>query len=202
MMPVRYIDRIHFGKSFSDRRNRRRFINAPDPVHNAVIGRKIIQRRFLHGLLHLCLNVSSSPVSQKYGAGLRIADIHMADSVGFLLRPCILMLFNNLIFVIVHGSTGTDSRLRTPVHNEFINIISRRIFHDKFAPLCHLFQHFPRPFINFRRIHIIVFRELRLRPVDTQKRKRVARGLLPRLFSVVYIIRQCRYLFSQILSWP
>ena len=126
----------------------------------------------------------------------------MPDAIRFLIRPGVLVFFNHLRIVIVHGGTGTDPHLGSAVHNQLINIVCRFFLLYKKPVLNHLTEHFPRLLINLRRIHVIPFRELCLRPVYPKKCVIVPLYSLSGLFSIVNIVRQRRDPLCQICPRP
>ncbi len=132
-MSVRNIDLFHSGKSIPDNPHLLLFPHHPYPMGDPVRGSEIIQGfPCRHPVDHLPQR-SLAAISQKDGARLGLADIHMADSVLLLVRPGILMFLNHLILIIINGGAGHYAFLAPPLHNLFIDIIAGLVLPDKTA---------------------------------------------------------------------
>ena len=59
---------------------------------------------------------------------LSFAGFHMTYSVQFFICPCVFMLFNDLIYIIIDTGTCHDSCLDTPIHRKLVYIIDGFIF--------------------------------------------------------------------------
>ena len=106
VMPVRNINAAYFLKCFPDPLYRSGFLYFPYPVNNTVGSRKIIERPILTRSLHLFLYHRMGTVRQKNRPRLRLADIHMAYPINFLIFPCIFMFPDHRMQVIIHGRAG------------------------------------------------------------------------------------------------
>ena len=119
----------------------------------------------------------------------------MADTVFLFIRAGIFMLFNDISAIVINGSTAYHTGLASAVHHKLIQIKTGLVLCYIFA-LLHLFgkkllRSFVHPFI----IGIHVIRQSGLRTVNPKKRMRCILHRLLCFFPVIYIIRQCRYLF-------
>ena len=118
----------------------------------------------------------------------------MADPVLLLIRPCVLMLFDHLLLIIVDGSARHKPMLRPPLHGQRVDIIHGLIFRHIIPRRDPPIEQFLCLYVNplIIRIHTLI--EGSLRPVDGQKGIRVFLHNLRRLSPVIHIIGQRRNL--------
>ena len=198
-MPVRDICDGDPAEVFRDPRSLCRVTDLPDPVADAVVGYEIIERRLLLCLRHDCLQIRITPVCKEDGAGLGAADVHVPDAVLLLFLPCVLMLPDDIVQIVVHRGAGNYACLTAARHDLhkgagldclLINIEGGRlVLHEGTVSDLRL-QHVPGLLISLVGIHVEVVAELGLRAVDVQEGKRVPLHCLLRFFSVIYVVRQ------------
>ena len=155
---------------------------------NAVRRSKIIFRFLLLYLIYDSCNFCIVAVRQKDWSCLCITDIYVANTVLFLFRTGIFMLFDHIILIIIDRRACGDTGLCPSIHGQLVNIITSLFVPYKIP----LFHHIPQGImgflINLRRISVYGIVKLCLGTVNFQKRFRFPQYFLFCFFSIVYII--------------
>ena len=161
-------------------------------MFDAVLTDKIVYRCLCFDLSDLVLQFLFCPICQENGPRLHTAGIYMADTVFLLIRSGIFMLFDHIVPIIINRCTAYHPGLTVSIHRQFIQIETWRRILYKFSFLNFLTKHLIRFLIHTVRICVYFLAELRLRPVNRQKRFRILLHHFTRFHPVIYIIRKCR----------
>ena len=187
-MTVCDINLINSCKCTADCCNILRITDHPYSVTNAIWRNKIVFCILLFDFIYGSCDSCIVTVRQEDWSCLCITDIYVADTILFLFRTCIFMLFDHIILIVIDRRACGDTGLCPSIHGQLINIITSLFVPDK-IPLCHhIPQGIMRFLINLRCISIYGIIKLCFGTVDFQKRFRFPQYFLFCFFSIVYII--------------
>ena len=114
----------------------------------------------------------------------------MADTILFLVRSGVLVLFDHIVDIIINACTGHDSGLGPSLHGQLVDIVTSLFVPDKIAFFHPVGKHFPGLFIHTCIVGIHLVPKLGFGAVNCQKGLWIFPNDFLCLRTIIHIIRQ------------